>query len=348
MVRAGSKVIPHFAHFQNSNCTFIERGESAYHEQGKLDLYQWLLSQHISAKMEAYVENIQQRADILCKINAHYFAFEFQCASISLEILQKRTKSYMKSGIIPIWILGEKRLKKSTDTCLYLSDFEYHFFHQFYQNLPQLYLYNPQTKIMRILSNPYPIRNKVYGHIQHIPLQKLTIQQMFQSNVLSERMILEYWGKEKRYFRNFRATYLSKEDRYYLNWLYAKGLHPQYLPSIIHLPVSSQMAFQSNPYWWQSLIVLNVLSRLHLGERISIEQISSETNNLNKRLTVHGKFLKGDPVQEYLLRLIKLNIITKVNNTTYVKTKEIAFPKTMDDAMKQDWFIIKQLKDRIR
>ena len=50
IVRAGPKVIPHFAHRKGSNCS-IQGGEGAYHQKGKLLLYDWFINQGIPAEL---------------------------------------------------------------------------------------------------------------------------------------------------------------------------------------------------------------------------------------------------------------------------------------------------------
>src|SRR5690625_1270712 len=55
IIKAGSRMIPHFAHKSTLHCPSSEGGEGAYHEKGKLLLYQWLKSQHLQVELEAHL-----------------------------------------------------------------------------------------------------------------------------------------------------------------------------------------------------------------------------------------------------------------------------------------------------
>src|SRR5699024_1295962 len=61
ILKAGNKVIPHFAHHGKSGCPAREGGEGAYHEKGKLMLYQWLKYQGINVRLEVFLSDIKQR-----------------------------------------------------------------------------------------------------------------------------------------------------------------------------------------------------------------------------------------------------------------------------------------------
>src|SRR5699024_9228468 len=111
MIRAGPKTIPHFAHHRHSNCP-SHKGESEYHETGKLILFQWLKQQQLHVQLEAFLPGIKQIPDILVTINNKRIAIEFQCSKIRVSDIIQRNKGYEKLKIIPIWILGEKLLKR--------------------------------------------------------------------------------------------------------------------------------------------------------------------------------------------------------------------------------------------
>src|SRR5699024_9424093 len=55
IIKAGSKIIPHFSHQAKTNCVYQERGEGVYHEKGKLILYQWLNKQQLQVELEVYI-----------------------------------------------------------------------------------------------------------------------------------------------------------------------------------------------------------------------------------------------------------------------------------------------------
>src|SRR5690625_137402 len=102
IVRAGSRVIPHFAHQRHSDCSEHEGGEGLYHYQGKLLLYNWLRNQNISTELEPFIPEINQRPDIIIQIGERKIAIEYQCATIPIEIIKKRNEGYLTVGITPI------------------------------------------------------------------------------------------------------------------------------------------------------------------------------------------------------------------------------------------------------
>src|SRR5690625_2465352 len=102
IVKAGPKVIPHFAHYQATNCT-ASGGEGTYHEQGKLLLFQWLRRQRLAVQLEKYLPAINQRPDLLLTINQRQIAIEFQCSRVPSRQIRQRNQGYKQAGIIPLW-----------------------------------------------------------------------------------------------------------------------------------------------------------------------------------------------------------------------------------------------------
>jgi competence protein CoiA len=337
MMKVGEKVIPHFAHYHNSDCPNMEKGESLYHENGKLDLYRWLCNKGIEARLEVYIQKIKQRPDILVKWKGHYYAIEFQCATISEEIFHQRTNGYMRIGIIPIWILGHKRVNRVGPNCLRLSGFDRNFFRKWTreQASPSLITYCPQNKYLTIYSNPYSLKSKEYVQSTVLHLKEASFTDIFQTNPLQFSNLLSLWLPEKIRFRSFRSDFVSREDKQYLRFLYSRGLHPQFLPSIIHLPVPSQYLLKESVYMWQSKIVLDNIDPLQKGEPISGSNFSDQYINVK-------------PLLEYFHLLSLIGVLKRVNKNEFIKSKPIQFHKTVDEAINHDKLIIKQIKDRIK
>jgi competence protein CoiA len=337
MMKIGNKVIPHFAHYESSDCPNLEKGESLYHEQGKLDLFRWLCNLGVEAKLEAYIQKIKQRPDILAKWNGQHYAIEYQCATISEEIFRQRTNGYKKLGIIPIWISGHKRINQVGTYCIRQSQFDRNFFGKWTkeQRLASLISYCPQTKCITLYSNPYPFKSKVYVQTNVIHLKGASFTDILQAEPLPYSNLLNLWLPEKIKFRSFRSNFVSKEDKYYLRYLYSKGMHPQFLPSIIHLPVPSQFMFKESVYIWQSKVVLDNIIPLQNDELIN-------ENNLDY------KYKNTKPLAEYLHLLSLIGVLKRTNKNVYVKAKPLPFHKTVDEAINHDKLIIKQIKDRIK
>src|SRR5699024_9824024 len=68
IIRAGPQVRAHCAHLPESSCSLNYGGESDYHKQAKVLLYQLLKNQfYPHVYLEKYLPNINQRPDILIK-----------------------------------------------------------------------------------------------------------------------------------------------------------------------------------------------------------------------------------------------------------------------------------------
>src|SRR5690625_7938295 len=65
MIKAGIKVIPHFAHHAKTNSPTYQGGAGPYHERRKLLLYDWLKAQQNNKQLEAYLKKIQNQHNLI-------------------------------------------------------------------------------------------------------------------------------------------------------------------------------------------------------------------------------------------------------------------------------------------
>src|SRR5690625_1757035 len=131
MIKSGSKTIPHFAHYPNTNCPANTYGEGPYHKKGKLLLYRWLKKQKLNVSLEKYIPKINQQPDLFLTINEKKIAIEYQCSKISAQEILTRNRGYLNAGIQPIWILGANLFRRKTAYHLRLDQFTLKFVHQF-------------------------------------------------------------------------------------------------------------------------------------------------------------------------------------------------------------------------
>ncbi|SEU02956.1 Competence protein CoiA-like family, contains a predicted nuclease domain [Salinibacillus kushneri] len=344
-IRAGDKVSPHYAHFQKSQCSFKNKGEGEYHTKGKIALYQWLISQDIEVEMEYYLPKIHQRPDLLAKWKNRYFAIEFQCAVIPPQIIRERSMGYVNAGIIPLWILGENHLKKRGIHQIKTTHFEALFIQKLTPALePKILFYNPITNLLSSFSNPYSIKSRVYGLLQSSLLKDLTFEQIFSDSKVLDHQLYEYWLKEKRIFRNLRAQYPSSKDQSFILWLYKRGLHPQYLPAEIHLPLPHHFLIETPTYIWQSKVFLEIINPLSNGKTFTYNQVKQSLHSIQKRKPLASIFLEEDvPIREYLGVLEKLNVISQIKRNTYRKKRDVVFPETIEKAINADQNVLDKL-----
>lgn len=333
IVRAGPKVIPHFAHKKASNCS-VNGGEGAYHQQGKLLLYEWLINQGINAELETYIPEINQRPDLLIHMKKRRIAIEYQCAEIPINQIEKRNKGYEKANIIPIWILGGNQFHRTSTNHLKINVFTSTFIRQFSPTLPTtLFYFCPQRKVFSILNDLIMTSgNRALAQFRFKPLWQITFSELFSKSCFSSVQLCKLWRKEKRKFRLSTSRVYGKELAW-RKWLYEKNFTPQHLPSIVHLPIRSQYQLAFPTWNWQSRFIIDFLHPLKVGNTFSLRQV--------QQFNRHFQFKQESPIQEYLAQLAHVNIVRPISTDHYVKTSPIIFYHHIEEALQGDDELLK-------
>lgn len=337
IIRAGPRVIPHFAHQTNSHCSKHEGGEGAYHQQGKLLLYDWLKKQNISTELEAYIPLINQRPDLLIRMKKRMIAIEYQCATIPLDLIKKRNIGYQQANIIPIWILGANQFKRMSNNRLQINAFTLQFLHQFSFQLPTtLFYFCPQQKTFSIINDVFmTTSNRAIANITFKSMKHLHFKDLFSCKTFSEEQLFKLWRKEKRKFRLSRTRAYGKE-LLWRKWIYEKNVHIEQLPSIVYLPVRSQHFMSVPPWNWQSRLVIDFLHPLQIGGMFSVEQVNQflrRYQDLEDYLLLSNE---GSPIQEYLSQLSQLKIIQPYAENKYIKCRSVQFYNNIEESLKGD------------
>ena len=117
-LKCGENRIAHFAHQNSHACQGSGEVESVTHLMGKYTLWQYFKRRQINVVLEPWLATIQQRPDLLISYQGRRIAIEYQCASISVEQVQRRTAGYRRLGMQVIWLLGptyqQRRLQAGT------------------------------------------------------------------------------------------------------------------------------------------------------------------------------------------------------------------------------------------
>ena len=101
-LKIGKVKTPHFAHFRDANChNLFSEGESETHLLGKLALYDFFKKANKNVVLEPYLATLSQRPDLLVQDRDRTYAIEFQCSTIDLDLVSKRTSGYIQHGIHP-------------------------------------------------------------------------------------------------------------------------------------------------------------------------------------------------------------------------------------------------------
>ncbi|WP_181397590.1 competence protein CoiA [Gracilibacillus dipsosauri] len=318
IIKAGEKVIPHFAHRSNTTCS--QGGEGAYHEKGKIDLYQRFRNQGIEVSLEQYLPEIKQRPDLLIQIENRQIPIEYQCANITTSELIKRTNAYRRSGYYPIWILGANRFQRLSSQTIKLTLNEQSYIHQFHSTFPlTIYFYCSTERQFILFQDFYFLtRTKAIGKLKAIPLARLDFRLLFQRMYLDMSALKSNWQYERKKWRNRPVPMHHSKETAWRKWLYLHQFTVQDLPSFIYLPVRSQFLMKSAPWIWQTRLFIDLMKKrscFSLQEAVDLLQnhhldpsqfplISSPSN----------------PIEEYLQLLKRIGILKAETEDSYVVT----------------------------
>ncbi|MFB1050091.1 competence protein CoiA [Paraliobacillus sp. JSM ZJ581] len=339
IIRVGDKRIVHFAHQRKSQCAF-STGEGEYHEQGKIDLYHWLKGQGYYVELETYLPQIKQRPDLLLFHNNKKVAIEYQCATISTKQFITRTVGYQKIGIIPIWILGGKRMKRLDKQQLYITPTDQHFIHHFNDRLADSYFYYcANTKEIAINQNGWLSgRRTVLGNLSIQPISSLKFVDIFKKITKDNKEQIRLWLQEKRRFRLYNQPYPSGDERQWRQWLYLHRYHPSTLPAIIHLPIASQWKMTVPPWNWQSRVCFDLLMK---KRRVTLSDCQQFCRNyITPDFNFPLVYTKHQPIREYLTLLSDFHYIQEVSDLTFELQTELKSYKSLDQALEHDKLIM--------
>ncbi len=346
IMKAGSKMIPHFAHQAVSDCPSREGGEGTYHEQGKLLLYQWLRYQRLNVTLEAYIPKINQRPDILLDLNGRQIAIEYQCARIPALQIKLRNEGYKKAGIIPIWIIGANRFNRQTKQHIKLDQFIIHLIHQFTHTYPlTLFFFCPTSAQFITIQDLYFTNNQQsLGRIRVSSLEQIRFPDIFRQHSLKNGEVFQLWKREKKRFRLKQTNHLYGRDLAWHQWLYAKGTHREHIPSVIHLPVKAQERMKTPTWDWQSRLCLELLHPLEIGQTFTLKACQRLlVRHIHPKHEFPLLLATSDPIEQYLQLLVQLEIIQCSAPHTFQKINPICFHQHIEEAIIGDDCLMNQL-----
>ncbi|MFD2924240.1 competence protein CoiA [Halobacillus naozhouensis] len=335
-IRSGRHHIPHFAHFPDSQCERNSQGESDDHESGKWLLYKWLKYQGYNVEIEYFVKEINQRPDLFFTSgDKRQIAVEFQCSTIPPDIIEKRTNSYYKAGIFPLWIVGNRHFQRKGKNLLLHTSFHRSLLYYFHHSYCMYYLnVNAQSVIIvdHILGFTH---SYCFGRPRSYSLDSITFPQLFAPSASPSTPYIYFWEKQLYKLRTFYQRSVGTEERQWRQFLYLKGKHFSLIPSVCFLPVPSQSTCSIKAYMWQTKFVLEHFMEVRIGNIIKLGR--------NKCLTVNR--YQADPVQEYLQLLGQMGFVAHTSNGSWVKRKEITFPTHITQALEEDKKVMNVLRN---
>lgn len=318
-LKAGKIKMPHFAHAPHLTCNAASEGETEEHLLGKKVLYEWLDSQGYEVELEKYFSSFKQRADLFIKHKGRSFAIEFQCSVISLEDIKKRTKSYMKHHISPIWILSERHVKWKKNNSFMLSAF-----HWLSSSgtilLPKLIAFSPKNSQFTILQQLTPFSERhVFAYPKIVHLQSLTFSALLDTSILYP-LRNQIWQNKKQSWRLHSASYATF-DHPFFKALYGGGLSPATIPNECGIPVPYMHLYQTSVIQWQFWLYDQVLRKRNTGDFVSLGEWRSalvcclKEEKIVIRHIPHTLMMNPFlPMEQYILMLEKLGVLKREKN----------------------------------
>ncbi|WP_445662651.1 competence protein CoiA [Cytobacillus sp. FSL R5-0596] len=325
IMKIGKKRIPHFSHSKGSECQQRYERESEYHMSGKVLLFQWLKKKGLNPILEPYYPEISQRPDISVHYEGVHYALEYQCSSISEELFVKRTEAYLKSDIVPIWILAGKSIKRTGKTKITLSGFQYLFLRQAASGHWVILSFCPTTKSFINIHHIHPltVRN-AFAHYDVKPIFQANPSILF-NPYFKDDFYLEEWKREVRKIKNSLSQNSSAIRNNFLRDLYSRSIAPAFLPPEIGLPVRYSPYIETSPIQWQSYLFMDIIG---IEGHFSLQQVIGAFRN---RVKYNDIKIRSIPlvqtgseihaIKEYLNVLINLNIVKQVEKGLYKKTE---------------------------
>ncbi|OIK11155.1 hypothetical protein BIV60_18555 [Bacillus sp. MUM 116] len=335
LLKLGDKRMYHFSHKKGRECSASYENESMYHMQGKLQLYQWLLRQKISAALEFYDKEIQQRTDIKFTFNNQKYALEFQCSPIAEEIFQKRTKSYLDAGYIPLWIIGDKQVHLKKKNIISLSNFHYLFLQQTVEGNFYIPSYCPEKKHFHLLDSivSYSIKN-AFVQNRYYPITQEKIDCLLKPKYFYE-INLDSWIIELEKTSMNWALHPNPMHNSFLHEVYKQNLNLFLLPPEIGLPVHSSIFIQTSPIIWQTYLYLDILAKKQPMDLFTIKEVEKsfykricKKQIILRDLTLIKPSNPNAAVIEYLFLLEKLGIVSHNGKMVFQINRNISIPKS--------------------
>jgi competence protein CoiA len=345
VLKSGNKKRWHFAHQVNKACR--AEGETSYHMDGKIQLFHWLKRSFQIVKLECYLKELSQRPDIFFEGNQKSYALEFQCASISPQLMLKRTQSFIKSDIKPIWILGEKRLKTLGESIFTLTEMDYLATFTSNHNNYLLY-YCPHKKRFTILTNIISFsERRIIATKFYKDMNDVLINDVLKFNKRCINNLTNQWNTLKQKWRLSCHLDKSKASKIVRDQYYQHKIPLSLIPSICGVPVKESILIKTPSHYWQGWIVVKFILNKQLGVYLHLSKVCEEFSHCVKQKIFQLRTApllgqKGfSPIYHYFIFLCQKGYLKKISKYQFMKVRHINIPKSIEDAINEDLNIIK-------
>ncbi|MFA9457221.1 competence protein CoiA family protein [Halalkalibacter sp. AB-rgal2] len=344
VLKIGRKNHSHFAHHSKQGCSYLPEHETNYHLTGKRDLYDWLKNQNVPVKMEYYLPIIKQRPDLVFRLQNKLYALEYQCSTIPLDLIEKRTEGYLQQGIIPVWILGGNRLKRRGQHQFTLQAYEWFASIEQQTSERMIVYYCPETKAISHLHHITPYSTtKVLASYNEVPLIDTKIETVLYPP-LKPSQLLQQWLTIKKHWRyQIPHPYPHLIERYFRQLVYKHRLSPSLFPIEAGWPTSYCELLETPTYIWQTFLLLECFQYQPLNQPFNKNIVVQCMQGLiRNRLFSQRNLLDTKSwtlsIDGYLDWLVKVRYLQRLDTTNdqYIRLREAIHPKNSSQAIQLD------------
>ncbi len=341
IMKLGTKKIWHFAHKKDSSCRDEYEPESMYHLFGKKQLYRWLEKQNYVIELEKHLPILNQRPDLYLPSQSPPVAFEFQCSSLSAELIYKRTSSYLQGAIHPIWILGEKRISHLNGATYRLDDLALNAlqYPPDDSRRPYLLYYCPLTSAFTILHSIIPYSSQtIFAARKTIPLHKAHFPMVLPSPKSLPTDFISFWIQ--KVFKNRLYLHVNRDESVVLmkHRLIDSGAVPSLFPIEAGVPSNYMYWFETPSFVWQTILLIDIIKPLPVGASFQFKDVYKpflhliKTYRIKVRHNLHSDSHLSYAIMDYLKCLRKAGLLGWGGKGRFVKKRDPELPKTVLEA----------------
>lgn len=336
-MRLGRKRSWHFAHHSKARCPFEAEAESAYHLNGKKQLVQWLTDQHAEVKLEPYLARLKQRPDLLLHTRPVYTALEFQCASIELALLAKRTQTFRDHGIAPIWLLGGNRLKQSGPATFQISQMDWLTIRKTSHSDHSVFLlyFCPESSQFATLTDLIPYSSThAFARLTYHPMSSFSIHQLYHASSDPKIPVPKQWAALKKRWRQNAYRYRTRSHRFVQSLYKTLSL----FPPAAGLPTAHLHHIETPCFLWQSWLFYQFYLQWPTEEPITLQDVVGAFRTLVRQHIFQVRrlpFLSNEndatAILAYMRALVQLGFIRKMGEGTFYKINDLSVPQSLDE-----------------
>ncbi|MGM7700917.1 competence protein CoiA [Pseudalkalibacillus sp. Hm43] len=344
IMKLGTKKIWHFSHKKDSSCRDEYEPESMYHLFGKKQLYRWLDKQDYEPELEKHFPLLNQRPDLYLPSQSPAVAIEYQCSSLSTELLQKRTSSYIQGAIDAVWILGEKRISRVNETIYRLDDLALNAlqYPSDDSRRPYLLYYCPLTSAFTILHSIIPYSSQtIFAARKTIPLHKSLYPIAIPSPQSLPTDFISPWVQ--KVFKTRLYLHVNRDESVVRlkHRLIESGAVPSLFPIEAGVPSDYMYWFETPSYVWQTILLIDIIKPLPAGSSFQFRDVYQpflhriKKYRIKVRHDLHSDSHLSYALMDYLKWLRKSGVLGWGGKGRFVKKRDPQFPKTVVEAKDQ-------------